>query len=63
MTKERLEWIMSGIDQSRLNKLEKKYIQKIEKKQAQDLTRSQEENLEKLYRFRSRFRTAGRNGY
>jgi len=54
MTKERLEWIMSGIDQSRLNKLEKKYIQKIEKKQAQDLTRSQEENLEKLYRFRSR---------
>jgi len=55
MTIERLAWVLSGIDQSRLNKSEKALIKRIEKKfeQAGDLSESQERMLEEIYRRKS----------
>jgi hypothetical protein len=43
---------MSGLDQSKLNKLEGAFIKRIEKKfeQTGDLSESQERMLEKIYR-------------
>jgi hypothetical protein len=56
MTKERLEWIMSGIDQSRLNKLEKGFIKKQQQNFEKDgvLTVPGERRLEQIYKFKSR---------
>ena len=53
MTKDRLSWIMSGLDRKKLSKLEKKLLLRIEKKQAEDLTPFEEDLLENIYRFKS----------
>lgn len=54
MTKERLEWILSGLDRVRFNKLERQLIEQIEKKQPEDLTPLEEDRLEEIYRFKGR---------
>jgi hypothetical protein len=57
MTKDRLEWIMSGIDGGKgLNKLEKKFIERIRGKieQPEKITSFEERQLEQIYRTRSR---------
>jgi hypothetical protein len=56
VTKERLEWIMSGINHSKLNKLEKGFIKKQRQNFEKDgvLTVAGENRLEMIYRFRSR---------
>ena len=55
MTKERLEWIMSGIDMSKLNKLEKDFVKRQQQNFEKDgvLTVAGENRLEMIYRFRS----------
>jgi len=56
MDKDRLEWIMSGLNLKRLNKLEREFIKRIEKKieQVESITPFEERNLEKIFRTRSR---------
>lgn len=54
MTAERLAWIMSGLDRSKLNLAEKKIIQKIEQKGAENISESQAGILEQIYRSKSR---------
>ena len=56
MTRERLAWVLSGIDLSRLNKLEKNFVKKqqqnFEKEGA--LTVAGERRLEEIYKSKSR---------
>ena len=56
MEKERLGWILSGIDQSGLNKLDKKFIERIRGKieQPEKITAFEESQLEKIYKSKSR---------
>ena len=54
MTKERLEWVLSGLDRKKLNLLEKKFIQGVEKKLSEDLSRLEEKHLEQIYKSKSR---------
>jgi hypothetical protein len=54
MTKERLEWVLSGLDRKKLNLLEKRFIQGVEKKLSEDLSRLEEKHLEKIYKLKSR---------
>jgi hypothetical protein len=55
MTRERLDWVLSGIDRNRLNKLEKDFMKRIEKKceQPETITRFEEKRLEQIYRTKS----------
>lgn len=55
MTKERFEWILSGLTPSKLNKSEKDFIDRIQKtfEKDGDLTMAAENHLEQIYRFRS----------
>lgn len=52
MEKERFEWIMSGLIQSKLSKVERGLIKRIERKfeQAESITKFEERNLERIYR-------------
>jgi len=56
MTKDRLDWILSGVNRSKLNKFEKDFIKQIEKKfeRAESITRYEEGPLEQIYREKSR---------
>jgi hypothetical protein len=56
MTRERLEWVLSGLSPSKLNKSEKDFIDRIEKKfeKDRDLSLAGERRLEQIYRFKSR---------
>ena len=55
MTKERLEWIMSGLSPSKLNKLDKGFVLKQQQNFAEDgaLTVAGERRLEEIYRRKS----------
>jgi len=52
MTKERLEWILSGLDRKKLSQLERRFVEQIEKKLPEDLTPLEEDRLENIYRFK-----------
>jgi len=56
VTKERLEWIISGLSPSKLNKLEKGFVKKQQQNFEKDgaLTVAGERRLEEIYRFKSR---------
>jgi hypothetical protein len=54
MRKDRLDWVLSGIDREKLNKFDREFLQRILKKQAEDLTRPEENHLEQIYRGKSR---------
>ena len=56
MTEERLNWIMSGLNRSRLNKVDKAFMKKIEKKfeQVESITGYEERRLEQIHREKSR---------
>jgi len=56
MTIERLEWIMSGIDMSKLNKLDKNFVKKQQQNFEKDgaLTLAAERRLEQIYKSKSR---------
>jgi len=56
MTKERFEWVLSGIDLSKLNKPDKNFVKKQRQNFEKDgvLTVAGENRLEMIYRFRSR---------
>jgi len=55
MTKDRLEWVLSGLDKKKLNKSEKDFMKQIEKKfeQVESISRYEENRLEQIYRFKS----------
>ena len=55
MTKERLEWIMSGINHSKLNKLDKLFVLKQQQNFEKDgaLSEPGERRLEEIYRRKS----------
>jgi DNA repair ATPase RecN len=57
MNKERLEWIMSGLNRYNLTKGENQFVKSAEQdfNQKNKLTEQQEEKLESLYRDKSRF--------
>lgn len=57
MTKDRLEWIISGLDFNLLTPWEEQFVEDMEKRlkdQEKDLTERQEEILERIYREKSR---------
>jgi len=57
MNKDRLEWVMSGINQHALTKAEDQFIKTVleEFDKNQALTGHQEERLEDLYKWKSKF--------
>lgn len=59
MTKDRLEWIMSGLSPSKLNEAEKDFIKRIEEKFKKDgdLSVPGERRLEQIYKSSSGRRT------
>ena len=56
MTKERFDWILSGLDRNRLNRDEKLFIRQIEQKieELKELSQYQGKRLEQIYRSKSR---------
>ena len=56
MEKDRFDWIMSGLNWSRLNKFEKGFIEQVQEKfeQVENITRYEEDCLEKIYRSKAR---------
>ena len=52
MTKDRLYWIINGLDWDRMTRWEENFIERIEIqfKEEGDLTMAQEEKLEEIYR-------------
>jgi hypothetical protein len=56
MTKDRLSWIISGLDFNSLSNWEEKFIESAEKyfKKHGDLTEAQEDKLEDIFKEKSR---------
>lgn len=56
MTKDRILWIISGLDWDRLTRWEENFVERMEIqfKEEGDLTRGQEEKLEEIYREKSK---------
>jgi hypothetical protein len=56
MTKDRLSWIIQGLDYEKLTEWEERFVEDVERyfKRHKDLTERQEEILERIYREKGR---------